>query len=185
MEIFDASQRYIQEGRPLIILAGKEYGSGSSRDWAAKGPWLLVRQSLCHYVNCILLLFQIWYYVNHYATTANHCVNMSTIVSFVFCYCFRYDIMSTIMSLCQSSCQYVNHCVNMPIIVSICQSLCHSVNHCATLSIVIYLFNHYVIMSLVFTVVSIIVSLCQSSFHSANHFVVMSIIMSLYQSLCH
>ncbi len=41
MTIFDASRRYIDEGTPLIILAGKEYGSGSSRDWAAKGPRLL------------------------------------------------------------------------------------------------------------------------------------------------
>jgi len=41
MSIFDASQKYIGAGTPLIILAGKEYGSGSSRDWAAKGPRLL------------------------------------------------------------------------------------------------------------------------------------------------
>jgi aconitate hydratase A / 2-methylisocitrate dehydratase len=41
MSIFDASVKYKQEGVPLIILAGKEYGSGSSRDWAAKGPNLL------------------------------------------------------------------------------------------------------------------------------------------------
>jgi aconitate hydratase len=41
MSIFGASQKYIGEGTPLIILAGKEYGSGSSRDWAAKGPRLL------------------------------------------------------------------------------------------------------------------------------------------------
>eukprot|EP00794_Sanderia_malayensis_P004044 gene4044-4594_t len=41
MDIFDASQRYKDEGKALIILAGKEYGSGSSRDWAAKGPWML------------------------------------------------------------------------------------------------------------------------------------------------
>jgi aconitate hydratase len=41
MSIFDASQKYQSEGTPLIILAGKEYGSGSSRDWAAKGPRLL------------------------------------------------------------------------------------------------------------------------------------------------
>ena len=41
MSIFDASERYRQEGLPLVILAGKEYGSGSSRDWAAKGPMLL------------------------------------------------------------------------------------------------------------------------------------------------
>ncbi|HEU5336020.1 MAG TPA: hypothetical protein VFU27_08660 [Terriglobales bacterium] len=41
MTIFDASQKYLAEGVSLIILAGKEYGSGSSRDWAAKGPRLL------------------------------------------------------------------------------------------------------------------------------------------------
>ena len=39
--IFDASERYRVEGTPLIILAGKEYGTGSSRDWAAKGTTLL------------------------------------------------------------------------------------------------------------------------------------------------
>ena len=39
--IYDASVRYQQEGVPLILIAGKEYGSGSSRDWAAKGPLLL------------------------------------------------------------------------------------------------------------------------------------------------
>jgi aconitate hydratase len=39
--IFEASQRYLAEGTPLIVLAGKEYGTGSSRDWAAKGPKLL------------------------------------------------------------------------------------------------------------------------------------------------
>ena len=39
--IFDAAMRYRQEGTPLAILAGREYGSGSSRDWAAKGPLLL------------------------------------------------------------------------------------------------------------------------------------------------
>jgi aconitate hydratase len=41
MTIFEASQRYLAEGTPLIVIAGKEYGSGSSRDWAAKGPKLL------------------------------------------------------------------------------------------------------------------------------------------------
>jgi aconitate hydratase A / 2-methylisocitrate dehydratase len=41
MTIFDASRRYLAEGTPLLVLAGKEYGSGSSRDWAAKGPLLL------------------------------------------------------------------------------------------------------------------------------------------------
>ena len=40
MAIWDAAAHYQQEGTPLIILAGKEYGTGSSRDWAAKGPWL-------------------------------------------------------------------------------------------------------------------------------------------------
>jgi aconitate hydratase len=41
MPIFDAAVRYEREGVPVIVLAGKEYGSGSSRDWAAKGPRLL------------------------------------------------------------------------------------------------------------------------------------------------
>jgi len=46
MSIFEASQKYIAEGTPLIILAGKEYGAGSSRDWAAKGPRLLGVQAV-------------------------------------------------------------------------------------------------------------------------------------------
>jgi aconitate hydratase len=41
MSIYDAAQTYIERGVPLILIAGKEYGSGSSRDWAAKGPLLL------------------------------------------------------------------------------------------------------------------------------------------------
>jgi aconitate hydratase len=41
MTIFDASRRYQEDGVPLVVLAGKEYGTGSSRDWAAKGPALL------------------------------------------------------------------------------------------------------------------------------------------------
>jgi aconitate hydratase len=41
MSIFDASVKYAERKVPLVILAGKEYGSGSSRDWAAKGPKLL------------------------------------------------------------------------------------------------------------------------------------------------
>ena len=41
MSIYDAAQRYQADGVPLVILAGKEYGSGSSRDWAAKGTALL------------------------------------------------------------------------------------------------------------------------------------------------
>jgi aconitate hydratase len=41
MSIYDAAMKYIEDGAPLIVLAGKEYGSGSSRDWAAKGTRLL------------------------------------------------------------------------------------------------------------------------------------------------
>src|SRR4051794_30918098 len=41
MTIYEASQRYLADGTPTVVLAGKEYGSGSSRDWAAKGPNLL------------------------------------------------------------------------------------------------------------------------------------------------
>ena len=37
LSIYDASLRYAEEGVPLVVIAGKEYGSGSSRDWAAKG----------------------------------------------------------------------------------------------------------------------------------------------------
>ena len=38
MSIYDAAMKYQQQGTPLAVIAGKEYGSGSSRDWAAKGP---------------------------------------------------------------------------------------------------------------------------------------------------
>lgn len=41
VSIYDAAMRYKQEQTPLVVIAGKEYGSGSSRDWAAKGPRLL------------------------------------------------------------------------------------------------------------------------------------------------
>jgi aconitate hydratase len=41
MSIYDAAMRYQSEGRPLVVFAGKEYGTGSSRDWAAKGTNLL------------------------------------------------------------------------------------------------------------------------------------------------
>jgi aconitate hydratase len=41
MTIFDAAMKYQKEGTPLLVLGGKEYGSGSSRDWAAKGTLLL------------------------------------------------------------------------------------------------------------------------------------------------
>ncbi|XP_034484357.1 cytoplasmic aconitate hydratase [Drosophila innubila] len=41
LDIFDAAERYREEGTPLVLVVGKDYGSGSSRDWAAKGPFLL------------------------------------------------------------------------------------------------------------------------------------------------
>ena len=41
MSVYDAAMRYMEEGVPLIIIAGKQYGVGSSRDWAAQGPALL------------------------------------------------------------------------------------------------------------------------------------------------
>ena len=41
MSIYDAAMKYAEENTPLIVIAGKEYGTGSSRDWAAKGPRLL------------------------------------------------------------------------------------------------------------------------------------------------
>lgn len=41
MDVFDAAEKYANDGTTLIALVGKEYGSGSSRDWAAKGPYLL------------------------------------------------------------------------------------------------------------------------------------------------
>jgi aconitate hydratase len=41
ISIYDASVKYKNDGTPLLVIAGKEYGSGSSRDWAAKGPMLL------------------------------------------------------------------------------------------------------------------------------------------------
>ena len=40
MQVYEAAERYMNEGKQLIVIAGKEYGSGSSRDWAAKGPKL-------------------------------------------------------------------------------------------------------------------------------------------------
>ena len=41
LSVFDAAQRYQADAVPLVVLAGKDYGSGSSRDWAAKGTMLL------------------------------------------------------------------------------------------------------------------------------------------------
>jgi aconitate hydratase len=40
MAVWDAADKYMKDGKDLILLAGNEYGSGSSRDWAAKGPYL-------------------------------------------------------------------------------------------------------------------------------------------------
>ena len=40
LAIWDAAERYMKDGKDTIVLAGQEYGSGSSRDWAAKGPYL-------------------------------------------------------------------------------------------------------------------------------------------------
>lgn len=49
MDVFDAAEKYRESGKQVIILAGKEYGSGSSRDWAAKGPWMLVSLAATKY----------------------------------------------------------------------------------------------------------------------------------------
>jgi aconitate hydratase len=46
MPIYDAAMLYKQDGRPLVVIAGKEYGTGSSRDWAAKGTLLLGVQAV-------------------------------------------------------------------------------------------------------------------------------------------
>ena len=49
MRIFEASENYKSNNTPLIVIAGKEYGTGSSRDWAAKGPNLLgVKAVIAH-----------------------------------------------------------------------------------------------------------------------------------------
>jgi aconitate hydratase len=54
MSIYDAAVRYREAGVPLIVIAGKEYGSGSSRDWAAKGTRLLgVRAVIAESYECI------------------------------------------------------------------------------------------------------------------------------------
>lgn len=49
LDVFEAAELYQKEGIPLIILAGKKYGSGNSRDWAAKGPYLLVSLLKCYF----------------------------------------------------------------------------------------------------------------------------------------
>lgn len=40
MAVYDAAEKYMKDGKDLIVLSGNEYGTGSSRDWAAKGPYL-------------------------------------------------------------------------------------------------------------------------------------------------
>lgn len=46
MDVYDCAERYAGDKVSLILIAGKDYGSGSSRDWAAKGPYLLVSIAL-------------------------------------------------------------------------------------------------------------------------------------------
>jgi aconitate hydratase len=53
MSIFDAATRYAADSTPLVVLAGKEYGSGSSRDWAAKGPYLQGVRAVIHRSNLV------------------------------------------------------------------------------------------------------------------------------------
>ena len=55
MDVYDAADRHIKEGHPLIILAGAAYGSGSSRDWAAKGPYLQVSPFFVHFSSVFFL----------------------------------------------------------------------------------------------------------------------------------
>lgn len=52
VDVFEAAERYQKEGIPLIILAGKDYGSGNSRDWVAKGPYLLVNLNFHVFSSC-------------------------------------------------------------------------------------------------------------------------------------
>lgn len=53
MDIFDASEMYKRDGSSLIVIAGKDYGSGSPRDWAVKGPLLLVIININETKNCV------------------------------------------------------------------------------------------------------------------------------------
>lgn len=45
MDIYDCAEKYARDKTQLLVLAGFDYGTGSSRDWAAKGPYLLVSSS--------------------------------------------------------------------------------------------------------------------------------------------
>ena len=78
LDVFDAAEQYREAGSDLIVLAGKDYGCGSSRDWAAKGPFLLgVRAVIAesyerihrsnlvrfgNYTTVILELFKLYHY---------------------------------------------------------------------------------------------------------------------------
>jgi aconitate hydratase len=46
MDIYDAAENYRLNDTPLLVIAGKDYGIGSSRDWSVKGPWMLVSKYL-------------------------------------------------------------------------------------------------------------------------------------------
>ena len=58
MNVYDAAMRYKDSDTPVIVLAGKEYGSGSSRDWAAKGPFILVSRVVVSTCMCVLLQYE-------------------------------------------------------------------------------------------------------------------------------
>ena len=94
MDIYDAAERYIQEKTPVIILAGKDYGSGSSRDWAAKGPFLQVK----------IVIFK--NSPSHIITSER--VDLPPIMmpsSDIECHCTKYEP-SFIMTNC---CEFFNH----------------------------------------------------------------------------
>lgn len=55
MDVFDAAEQYKKDQISVIVIAGKEYGSGSSRDWAAKGPWMLVKIIFEWFLICTML----------------------------------------------------------------------------------------------------------------------------------
>lgn len=61
VDVFEAAERYQKEGIPLIILAGKDYGSGNSRDWVAKGPYLLVNLKF-HFFSPLLVLLHLFFF---------------------------------------------------------------------------------------------------------------------------
>ncbi len=58
LDIYDAAVIYKEENVPLILIAGKDYGSGSSRDWAVKGPFILVKK--CYFLSIIFYKYKIF-----------------------------------------------------------------------------------------------------------------------------